>query len=140
MGEYLNRQQRKASDYLAARTAGISRSGWITILTVFLCAGIFCNVYILLTAFSADKYNVFSGIKEIKRPKYIEDLGDGILRGDPLTPKEREEFFRFRHWLDSLENSEEGRSTYDSIVRVRPGLVDSLDIIIQQLKSSEYEE
>jgi len=53
----------------------------------------------------------------------------GVVLTPLLTPQDREHISRFKTYLDSLYRSEEGRAVYDSLLRERPGLLDSLRMI-----------
>lgn len=57
-------------------------------------------------------------------PKYYRQPGPALT--PLLTPGDRQHISRFRALLDSLYRSVEGRAIYDSIIRERPGLLDSL--------------
>ncbi|HMR82950.1 MAG TPA: hypothetical protein PKE30_07455, partial [Niabella sp.] len=58
-----------------------------------------------------------------------------------LTGPELDRIKSFRRYLDSLQQTKDGRAVYDSIARYRPGLLDSLAFIEYQLqiKTSEHE-
>lgn len=48
----------------------------------------------------------------------------------PLVPaREHQAILVFRHYLDSLQQTEDGRLIRDSILKQRPGLMDSLDML-----------
>jgi hypothetical protein len=44
-------------------------------------------------------------------------------------PPEMDRIKRFARYLDSLQASPSGKARYDSLVRLRPGLIDSLKLI-----------
>jgi hypothetical protein len=60
-------------------------------------------------------------------PKYYKQ--PGVALTPLLTPQDREYISRFKTHLDSLNSSLGGRAVYDSLLRERPGLLDSLRMI-----------
>jgi hypothetical protein len=60
--------------------------------------------------------------------------GSGTLKepfpDEPFVPaREHQAILLFRHYLDSLQQTGNGRLTRDSILKQRPGLMDSLDML-----------
>jgi hypothetical protein len=69
-------------------------------------------------------------IETISRPRSIFPLDDQYDITQPLTIREDviQRVMRFDSYLDSLKASKEGARIYDSIILIRPGLLDSLQI------------
>lgn len=132
-GAAAERAQRKAANYLNAKAAGLGRGQMIGGLAVFcLLFGSGSAVVI----WQSLKVAAIGG-----QPLTVP--GHAILPGEAegLAGSELARLRGFRHYLDSLRGSESGKACYDSLVRRRPGLLDSLAFIEQvyplQLKISE---
>lgn len=57
-----------------------------------------------------------------------------LMPDDPEPEPGKAEIHRlkkFRHYLDSLAGDVNGRKVYDSLIRARPGLIDSLEFVEQ---------
>jgi hypothetical protein len=70
-------------------------------------------------------------IEIISRPRIIFPLDDQYDVTPPLTVKEDvfQRVMRFDSYLDSLKASKDGARVYDSIILIRPGLLDSLQLV-----------
>jgi hypothetical protein len=75
-------------------------------------------------------------IETISRPRSIFPLDDQYDITQPLTIRDDviQRLMRFDSYLDSLKASKEGSRIYDSIVLIRPGLLDSLQLVKQIFK------
>lgn len=139
LGQAVERRQRKAADYLNQKTATLSRRQTITGLMIF------CLLFGGSSGFTIwHSIRSASGgirIQTMKVPAHTiiprNDRNDEAI----LTDRELDRIKAFRRYLDSLQQTEEGKAIYDSIARYRPGLLDSLAFIEYQLqiKTSENE-
>lgn len=121
--------QRKWADYLEARCSRFSR------LTLYVCLGVFCLffasicIYIISSAFYPNA--AINSIQPISVPKHV-------LRPAPPEQftgmsKEYKQMLKFQKQLDSLQLYNKER--YESIRKARPGLIDSLQQVLQIYKS-----
>ncbi|WP_157558145.1 hypothetical protein [Niabella aurantiaca] len=139
LGQVVERKQRKAADYLNQKTATLSRRQAVTGLIIFCLmfggSSAFTIWHSLSSPGSAIKIQSMSVSRHSMTP-----VNDARMRVE-LTSSEMESIRLFRRYLDSLQLTRSGRMIYDSIVRVRPGLFDSLAFIEQayheQLKTNE---
>ncbi|HUC79482.1 MAG TPA: hypothetical protein VMR70_01145 [Flavisolibacter sp.] len=120
--------QRGFADFMAARTVGLSkRSVQVGLLLFCLCFG-GLSVYVLSDVFRK-RFDVVNTIKpdQLAVPKHY-------MRADPMplpviTRKELAIMSQFRKYMDSLMLTPEGKQTYDSVLKVRPHLLDSIRLI-----------
>lgn len=98
----------------------------------FLFFGAFSIVFFYLVA---DGVNGFFGSFHNKKKGIIENLNFGSIHNVPvretanvLNSREKR-IFRYISYLDSLKSSPSGKIKFDSIVKSRPGLIDTLHYI-----------
>jgi|GEM_PF-621133 len=139
MGGAVENRQRQAADFLNRKTAPLNRKQLIWGLVAF------CLVF-----GSSSAYTIWHSLHSSAEAIRIQPMtvpGHTILPGSEqpdeteLTGQELNRIRWFRHFLDSLQQSESGKLVYDSLARHRPGLLDSLAFIERayqlQLKTSE---
>lgn len=109
--------QKRWADWMAKRTAKLSRRSLYVALFSFVAISLAYNSMILV----GDSGNEKIRVGRIKVPS---------VQAQPSMPSEA--FVRelkrvksFTRLMDSLYRSPNGRKTYDSIMRARPGLLDS---------------
>jgi len=94
-------------------------------------------MFVFCTAFSCGSIAALIGAFQHKRlpqitigairlPPHATGNGDPPAPPNDIPPYVRNEVSAFRHYVDSLRKDSAGRSAYDSLVRARPGLLDSL--------------
>jgi hypothetical protein len=129
VGAFVERKQRRAADYLNRKVAGCSRKQLKAGLIFFCLSFGSTAVYVV--------YNSFSGGATTVRVESIHVPESAVLpkRNDSIVtlaaPKAIVKIRAFRRYLDSLQQTREGKFIYDSIVRLRPGLSDSLDMTLE---------
>lgn len=69
------------------------------------------------------------------KPKNITESAEVKSNSKNISEKEYQKLGRFRTYMDSLSASATGKATYDSIIRLHPGLLDSLRAVEQYYKS-----
>ncbi|MEO7983262.1 MAG: hypothetical protein ABI688_04190 [Bacteroidota bacterium] len=131
------RLQERWATYMQKQTERLSGNGKIIVLSLFcLVAG---SLSIYLMAVSLMRYPAVSiKISHIKAPLYSARSFDHDTKSSIIIT--REEYQRieyFRHYMDSLATSSYGKLIYDSILKQRPGLLDSVAFIenIYQLQT-----
>ncbi|MBC7886664.1 MAG: hypothetical protein H7Z13_02160 [Ferruginibacter sp.] len=102
-------------------------------VTILFCLLAGCyNLFTIIESFSAKKKNLIAVIN-IKTPKHLTHNGEENIHPATINPAtEFKTIQNFRAYLDSLKLSAKGRIVADSILRMRPGLQDSI-IQLKQL-------
>jgi hypothetical protein len=133
------RVQSKWAHYMQRRTEGLSQKAKKWCLTLFCLFSVGCSLYLIIESFTGtSKQNL--GVASINVPTHSAQTGDEATRSFLLiTKKEVEKIERFRHYLDSLRRSASGVKIRDSLLSVRPGLMDSIRVIekLYELQASK---
>lgn len=116
--------QEKWVTLMERSTKSFTRKHWMVGLCFFglITGGL--SIYLIVDSFSTNQPSLT--IHSIRRPRYVTRSGDerspapGINDTLPLRLK------KFLCYMDSLQQSSRGKRIYDSIQRVRPGLLDSV--------------
>jgi hypothetical protein len=120
------RLQHKCADWLERKTSHFSRLNWIIILFCFTIGTGACSIYLIVSSISGTAIKNIS-ITPISKPANAVSFEHETMKINPvISIIEFENIILFRRHIDSLGRSPTGKKTYDSIVRVRPGLLDSL--------------
>ena len=132
------RIQSKWADYLQGKTERLSsrvkKYGLIGFCVLF---GGF-SLYLTINGFNKRSSKKFS-VAPIIVPEHTGKAGEQNTRATIIiTKKEFQKIERFRHYMDSLGQSVAGREVRNSILRFRPGLMDSIRLIqnLYQLQTS----
>jgi hypothetical protein len=122
LGAAINKRQRGLADYLTQKTAGFSKTKLLVLLILFSALWGGSSAYIIWKGLNRVTATP-SVMTSIHAPRLIyEDSVFGPDRFDSAIVFRRIELFRI--YVDSLRYREPRR--YDSILRARPGLMDSL--------------
>ncbi len=126
MAAYLLRVQNAFACFMAAKTAGLSGR----VKTIYLL--IFCLLFggLSLNAFIGvfqKRSNTQLKPAQLSVPKYYDKPGDNNM--PVVTSEEMRGIIRFKRYMDSLQMTETGKASYDSILAIRPGLMDSLQMM-----------
>lgn len=100
-----------------------------------VCLAIFClmfggfSIYAFFGAFS-DSEKSGKAIKhgQVTAPKYYDRTGSEFKESS-INDKDIIRINRFKKHMDSLRRSIKGKPEYDSILKARPGLMDSINVI-----------
>ena len=115
------------ADYLNERVNKLSTTHKRFSLLMFgFLMGAICLSQVIDSIRSEDNRTSFS-IDKITLPKDIHH--------DQYRKERFEKVLRVKAFLDSLKKSRTGRGVYDSLLIARPGLVDSLNLFIQNYQS-----
>lgn len=96
------------------------------LLLFLFCIAFSCgSIAALVSAFQHKRPPQFT-IGAIRLPPHATGNGYPPAPPNDIPPFVRKEVSAFRHYVDSLRKDSMGRSVFDSLVRVRPGLLDSL--------------
>lgn len=132
---WLLAHQRSCADSMQRRSERFSATGKLVLLSLFCLSASSISIYLVASSLSGKTGKVIS-VPAIKTPAYTARAGDENTRSTVLIS--REEYQRiehFRRYMDSISQSLTGKFIYDSIVRQRPGLMDSLAIIEKMYQS-----
>jgi hypothetical protein len=126
------RLQYKCAHWLERKTAHLSRKSWIVILTGFTVFTSGYCIYLTIAGFSQTTTNTIT-ITPITKPiNALETRKERVDSTLSISKIELERSVRFRRYIDSLGRSPTGKKLHDSIMKSRPGLLDSLAIVENQ--------
>ena len=123
------RLQHKCAHWMEKKTAHLSRKSWILILICFTVLTSGYSICLMIGNFSYTAINV-EAITTIAKSKYGRQANaekDKI--NVPISNAEFEKIVHFRKYMERLGHSATGKKVQDSIMRYRPGLLDSLTIV-----------
>ena len=94
----------------------------------FCFIGSLCCFYLIVSPFAVQKKKNVVTVDpiEFSKPQPRKRPSDA---GNFISPEEYSRIHAFKLYLDSLCSDKDGRGTYDSIVAVHPGLMDTLKLI-----------
>lgn len=131
--------QMKWAAYMQRKTARLSHKAKMYCLLLFCLLSVGCSLYLILESLaSTSKKNL--GLAPINIPEHAAQSGEEDTRSIRLiTKREFERIERFRHYLDSLGRSATGMKIRDSLLSLRPGLMDSIRVVerLYQLQTSK---
>lgn len=128
-GAFVERKQRRAADYLNKKVARCSKRRLKAGLFFYCLAFGGATAYVIHNSFSGEGRTVRVESIHVPASAVLPDHKDSLVRWP--TPKEIVTIRAFRRYLDSLQQTKEGKLIYDSIVRLRPGLSDSLEMTLE---------
>ncbi|WP_157097967.1 hypothetical protein [Niabella ginsenosidivorans] len=141
LGQSVERSQRRAANYLNQKTATLSRRQTIAGLVLFCVLFGGSSAFTIWHSLRSSAGSI--RIQNMKVPAHTIIIPNNDNNDLELTGRELYRIKSFRRYLDSLQQTKEGKAVYDSIARYRPGLLDSLAFIEQayqlQLKTNEDE-
>ncbi|MCV9926315.1 hypothetical protein OIU83_01520 [Flavobacterium sp. LS1R49] len=111
------------------KTSHFSQLTWITILFCFTILTGACSIYLIVKSITGDATRHISITPIIKPTNAVPFEYETVKLNPVISTTEFENIILFRRHMDSLERSPTGKKTYDSIVRFRPGLLDSLKLV-----------
>lgn len=122
---YVNSRMHGLSDYLQKQSNKLSMKA--KKISLFFFCLLFCSLSIraLLKGFFYNKNSI--AVRSITVPAYV-GLPNNDLRSDRniISLNELEHIEAFKKYLDSLNASQSGKRLFDSIMIVRPHLLDSI--------------
>lgn len=124
--------------WMTRRTAGFTRSTWRILLSLFVALFGGYSVYLAVNGFTARQAKSIS-ITPIKIPRHATETDQAPIVAPQVPAGEYERIKRFRIYMDSLARSPTGKATYDSIIKHRPGLMDSVRFIENQYQPLKNE-
>ena len=131
IAKFLLRMQTKFSEFMNANTKNIPVKGLKIFLIAFCLFGGGFSIYLIAEAiFKEDRQQPLIKIDKVNVPKYYDQSGSDELQTEQYVD---EETFRgiqsFERYMDNLKQTESGRKLHDSILIIRPGLMDSIRVL-----------
>jgi hypothetical protein len=118
--------QYKCANWLERKTAHFSRLHWIAALFIFIMFTSGLSIYLMAASFSENTAKNITVIP-ITKSRASAPLNENPIEIHTIISKaELEKIAVFRRYMDSLGRSAAGIKIHDSIVLMRPGLLDSL--------------
>ena len=122
------RLQHKCVHWMEKKTAHLSRESWILILICFIVLTSGYSIHLMIGSFSDIAINV-EPITTIVKSTNGRQAAQKDKLNVPISKAEFEKIVRFRKYMERLGHSATGKKVQDSIMRYRPGLLDSLTIV-----------
>lgn len=135
MNAFIRKKQQRAADWLQQRSQRYSKKKLITGLILFCLLFGGGSIYVLVSSFYRNKHTI--AIQAISVPAHAIDTSR-LFKGIPVLEEQiNQNIHRLKLHLDSLYKY--APTAFDSIMKIRPGLIDSLmlveSIYQQQLKT-----
>lgn len=115
-----NRAQRAWADWMQKKTSNMSQGTLVVLLFLFISCSIVYNA-LILSGYLVSSDIDYGRVSEPAKLYFLEDSSKVVSVQEELG-----QISKFRKYMDSLSSTEEGRVIYDSIMSVRPGLLDSV--------------
>lgn len=100
----------------------------IIILVCFVVLTGGYSIFLVVSAFT-DKQSLSHSVTHISIPRHIKTKVAGPTGNYAIHSKEYQKIHRFQMYMDSLYKDPSGRLLYNSIIRSRPGLMDSVYMV-----------
>jgi len=127
----VDKRQRKWATYLNQKAGKCNKRSKQIYLALFCLFFGGSSIYIIIRAIDNPSGKI--RIEKVSFPKYATGR-EPISTFHPvpvLTEKQYRNIQRFKEYMDSLQTSKTGKVKFDSIMKARPGLMDSVDFIEQ---------
>lgn len=115
-----NRAQRAWADWMQKKTSNMSQGTLVVLLLLFISCSIVYNA-LILSGYLVSSDIDYGRVSEPAKLYFLEDSSKVVSVQEELG-----QISKFRKYMDSLSSTEEGWVIYDSIMSVRPGLLDSV--------------
>lgn len=129
----IHKMKQTLADYLNERVNKLSSSHKKVTLIIFgLLMGAICLAQVI-QSLKAEGSGTTISIDKITMPSDIHYPSRGTRH--QMETENLNRVLRLKYLLDSLSNSEEGSNVFDSLIHMRPGLMDSVNLFIQNNQS-----
>ena len=127
----IDKRQRKWAIYLNHKAEKYSNRSKQIYLALFCLLFGGSSIYIIVRAIESPFGNL--RVEKMSVPKYAteSDTISAFQSMPVLTEKQYHNIQQFRKYMDSLQLTKAGKIKHDSIMKSRPGLMDSIDFIEQ---------
>ena len=127
--------QQNWSNWLHHKTEKVSARRKLIILILFCVLTCGYNLYLLTVTFSEKNLLNFS-VTALKKPEYASNSGNENTKAAAIIVEEQNKRIEnFKRYMDSLARSPTGNTIHDSILAIRPGLMDSISLIENMYQS-----
>lgn len=123
------RLQHKFAHWMERKTAHLSRKSWIVILICFTVLTSGYSIHLMIGSFSDTVINVEAIITVVKSTNGRQSSVEKDKKNVSISTAEFKKINHFRRYIESLGHSPTGKKIQDSIMRYRPGLLDSITIV-----------
>lgn len=125
----INGVQNRFGETLNKKTANLTQRGKIVLLIVFCLVFGGASAYIIIDELSSSRSSSrLLKTNPISVPKHVDKTGDKSQGIEAfISPEDIRRIKQFRRYMDSLKTSKHGIVIYDSIIKARPGLMDSVN-------------
>ena len=128
--------QKRGADWMQDKAERLPGKGKLAILLLFcLLAGGY-SIYLVIAGIKG-RNNFSLSITSIRKPTAIPPKERAKRNPSALIETDYLHVHRFKEYMDSLTRSEKGTIIYDSIVKARPGLMDSV-LFIENIYQSQF--
>jgi hypothetical protein len=122
------RTQKIWADWMARKTAKMSRRTLYVVLVLFVLSGTIYNSLVLTGHVGSvevrpGRIEIPTSSTQFKVPKNLNPLEEGVR-----------DLRNVQAYFDSLQRTPEGRVVIDSIAKARPGLLDSINIAEEMMR------
>ncbi|MBE0393257.1 hypothetical protein [Flavobacterium sp. PL002] len=128
--------QHKCAQWLEQKTAHLSAKSWIVILFCFIVFTVGGNIYLIVDGLNGNSNKIERSLISRSTNAAAFDTKNKTFNTS-LSKTELERMARFQMYMDSLGRSPTGKLIQDSILRSRPGLLDSL-VIVENYYRSQF--
>jgi hypothetical protein len=118
--------QSRLAETLNKKTSALSRRGQIMLLLVICLVFGGGSVWMVIWDFRSGQDSFPIQPKSITVPSYVDKTGDPAPTIGGINDDDMKKIKSIRHYLDSLQETVEGKRIFDSIRYARPGFMDSL--------------
>lgn len=125
---FLLSMQSRFADFLNSKTKTLNikiKRLWLAVFCI-LFGGF--SIYAFIGAFEGNEKEI--RFSEVSVPKYYDQTG-AEMKGPKVSEKDITIINRFDKYMDSLHRAPGGKVVYDSILKTRRGLMDSIQAIKQ---------
>ncbi len=130
------RFQKKWAELMQHYTEQLPRNGKLIMFFLFCIIGGSLSLYLIASSIMRQSASSFT-ITHFKATPFVAKSGDENTKASVIVTKaEYEKIQRFRLYMDSLPRSPSGKKVYDSILKHRPGLMDSV-LFIENIYQSQ---
>ena len=129
--------QTKWAEWMHGRTAKFNRRHWLIALLLFILLAGGYNFYLAYEGLFSKGKNILWSVYAIHKPWFFSQ--EKVVTTDSLPSLPTAEYERihsFQVYMDSLSASPSGKRIYDSILLLRPGLMDSVRFVQEHYRPS----
>jgi hypothetical protein len=125
---YLIKAQTKFAQFMNKNSSAVSTKRMKAFLVIFcLISGSFSLYFVGKGLFNRENETTII-LDKVHTPKYYDKVGDDMISSETYIDEETwSKVQLFRNYMDSLKTN--GSNSYDSMVKARPGLMDSVRAI-----------